>query len=302
MLGLDAMRLGLITPIVTRHPQNDAAWTEDAGPAELAKIAVAADRLGFHHLTCSEHVAISASAAPVRGSRYYDPLATFGFLAALTSRIRFVTHVLVLGYHHPLEIAKRYGTLDRLSGGRLVLGVGVGTLAEEFALLGAPFADRGARYEDALRALRAAFGRRAPSYSGTHHRFADVLVDPCGVQPDIEIWLGGRTPRSLRRALELGDGWDPFGLELEQLAALVGAARARRACRERTRPFTLVLPIDRLLDPTDPAERREFVDRALRYRDLGTGILNVRTRHRSLDHYLEQLDVLALEVCPLLAV
>jgi probable F420-dependent oxidoreductase len=301
MLGLDAMRLGLITPIVTRHPQNDAAWTEDAGPAELAKIAVAADRLGFHHLTCSEHVAIPASAAPVRGSRYYDPLATFGFLAALTSRIRFVTHVLVLGYHHPLEIAKRYGTLDRLSGGRLVLGVGVGTLAEEFALLGAPFADRGARYEDALRALRAAFGRRAPSYSGTHHRFADVLVDPCGVQPDVEIWLGGRTPRSLRRALELGDGWDPFGLELEQLAALVGSARARRAWRERTRPFTLVLPIDRLLDPTDPAERREFVDRALRYRDLGTGILNVRTRHRSLDHYLEQLDALAGDAMPLVA-
>jgi probable F420-dependent oxidoreductase len=295
------MRLGLVTPIVTRHPQNDAAWTEDAGPAELAKIAVAADRLGFHHLTCSEHVAIPMNAGPVRGSRYYDPLATFGFLAALTSRIRFVTHVLVLGYHHPLEIAKRYGTLDRMSGGRLVLGVGVGTLAEEFAVLGAPFADRGARYEDALRALRAAFGRRAPSYSGTHHRFTDVLIDPCGVQSDVEIWLGGRTARSLRRALELGDGWDPFGLELEQLAAMVEAARARRTWQERTRPFTLVLPIDRLLDPTHPAERREFVDRASRYRDLGTGILNVRTRHRGLDHYLEQLDVLAREVSPLLA-
>src|SRR4029453_13870248 len=291
------MRFGLITPIVTRHPQNDAAWTEDAGPAELARIAVAADRLGFHHLTCSEHVAIPVSAAPVRGSRYYDPLATFGFLAALTSRIRFVTHVLVLGYHHPLEIAKRYGTLDRLSGGRLVLGVGVGTLAEEFALLGASFGDRGVRYEDALRALRAAFGRPAPSYRGTHHRFEDVLIDPCGVQRDVEIWLGGRTARSLRRALELGDGWDPFGLELEQLAAsvgagrgggvgdgwepfgleleqlaaMVGAARARRAWQERTRPFTLVLPIDRLLDPTDAAERGELVDRAGGYRALGPG-------------------------------
>src|SRR4029453_6542582 len=171
------MRFGLITPIVTRHPQNDAPWAEDAGPDELARIAVAADRLGFHHLTCSEHVAIPVAAAPVRGARYYDPLATFGFLAGQTSRVRFVTHVLVLGYHHPLEIAKRYGTLDRLSGGRLVLGVGVGTLAEEFALLGAPFTDRGPRYEDALRALRAAFGRRAAADSGTHHLFAGVPVD-----------------------------------------------------------------------------------------------------------------------------
>ncbi len=293
------MRFGLITPIVTRHPQNDAPWTEDAGPPELARIAATADRLGFHHLTCSEHVAIPVAAAPVRGARYYDPLATFGFLAAQTAGIRFVTHVLILGYHHPLEIAKRYGTLDRLSGGRLVLGVGVGTLAEEFTLLGAPFADRGPRYEDALRALRAAFGRREPSYRGTHHRFDGMLVDPCGVQTDVPIWLGGRTPRSLRRALELGDGWDPFGLGLEQLATMVGEARARREWGERTRPFELVLPIDRLLDPADAAERQAFIDRAARYRDLGTTILNVRTRHTSLAHYLEQLDALAREVRPL---
>ena len=76
---------------------------------------------------------------------YWDPLATFGYLAARTERIRFATHVLVLAYHHPLEIAKRYGTLDRVSNGRVILGVGVGTLKEEFDLIGAPFDDRGPR-------------------------------------------------------------------------------------------------------------------------------------------------------------
>ena len=298
MLHQNAMRFGLVTPIVTRHPANDASWTEDAGPAELLEIAAAADRLGFHHLTCSEHVAIPAHVAPVRGARYYDPLATFGFLAARTTQIRLVTHVLVLGYHHPLEIAKRYGTLDRLSGGRLVLGVGVGTLAEEFALLDVPFADRGARYEDALRALRAAFGRREPSYAGTHYRFADVLVDPCGVQPDVPIWLGGRTARSLRRALAFGDGWDPFGLGLEQLGALLAKARGSHEWRERTRPFALVLPIDVQLDPLDPAERAQLAERSERYRALGTTVLNLRLRHRSAQHYLEQLEVVAHEVAP----
>ena len=292
------MRFGLVTPIVTRHPANDAAWTEDAGPTELLQIAAAADRLGFHHLTCSEHVAIPAHVAPVRGARYYDPLATFGFLAARTTQIRLVTHVLVLGYHHPLEIAKRYGTLDRLSGGRLVLGVGVGTLAEEFALLDVPFADRGARYEDALRALRAAFGRREPSYAGTHYRFADVLVDPCGVQPDVPIWLGGRTARSLRRALAFGDGWGPFGLGLEQLGALLAKARGSQEWRERTRPFALVLPIDVQLDPVDPAERSQLAERCEGYRALGTTVLNLRLRHRSAQHYLEQLEVVAREVAP----
>ena len=295
------MRFGLVTPIVTRHPQHDAAWTEAAGPEEIARIAVAADRLGYHHLTCSEHVAIPVDVAPVRGARYYDPLATFGFLAAQTSRIRFLTHVLVLGYHHPLEIAKRYGTLDRLCGGRLVLGVGVGTLAEEFALLGAEFTDRGERYEDALRALRASFGRRAPSYAGSHHRFDGVLVDPCGVQEEIPIWLGGRTRRSLRRALAFGDGWDPFGLSLDQLDAMLAAARRGREWEQRRSPFDLVLPIDRLLDPVDASDRDALVERCGRYRDLGTTVLNLRLRHRSLQHYLEQLDVVARDVMPRLA-
>jgi probable F420-dependent oxidoreductase len=295
------MQLGLVTPVVTRHPQNDAAWTEDAGPAELVRIATTADRLGFAHLTCSEHVAIPAGVVASRGARYYDPLATFAFLAAQTSRIRFVTHVLVLGYHHPLAIAKRYGTLDRLSGGRLVLGVGVGTLAEEFALLGAPFAERGPRYEDAIRALRAAFGRPRPAYQGTHYRFADLVVDPCGVQTDVPIWLGGRSARSLRRALELADGWDPFGLALPALEALLARAREGAAWAARRRPFELVLPLDHRLDPLDAGDRRHLVERLAQYRTLGATIVNLRFRHASLAQYLEQLEVVAAEVAPRVA-
>lgn len=295
------MRFGLVTPVLTCHPENDAAWTADAGPEEVAAIARAADRLGFHHVTCSEHVAIPRDVAPVRGARYYDPLATFGFLAAQTTRLRFVTHVLVLGYHHPLAIAKRYGTLDRVSGGRLVLGVGVGTLEEEFQLLGARFEGRGAAYEDALRALRAAFGRREPRYRGTHYAFDDVVVDPCGVQEHVPIWLGGRTPRSLRRALVFGDGWDPFGLGLDEIADVLARARGGREWRERTAPFELVLPLDQRFDPIRPDERRALRERAERYRDLGATVLNLRFRHESLAHYLSQLEVVTAEIAPTLA-
>src|SRR6266581_1744500 len=149
------MRVGVTTPVLSLLPRAHAKWEEDAGLSEVVEIAKALDRLGYHHLTCSEHVAIPAPVAAVRGGRYWDPLATFGYLAAHTSRIRLATHVLVLGYHHPLEIAKRYGTLDRVCRGRLVLGVGVGSLAEEFALLDAAFVDRGVRADDAMRALRA---------------------------------------------------------------------------------------------------------------------------------------------------
>lgn len=292
------MRFGLITPIVTRHPAHDNAWTEDAGPAELSQIALAADRLGYHHLTCSEHVAVPVAAAATRGTRYYDPLATFGFLAAQTTRLRFVTHVLVLGYHHPLAIAKRYGTLDRLSNGRLVLGVGVGTLAEEFALLGAEFSNRGAVYEDALGALRAAFGRREPSYAGSHFRFDGMIVDPCGVQPHVPIWLGGRTLRSLRRALTFGDGWDPFGLDLPALRDVLTRAQALPAWGERSTPFELVLPFDQRLDPTEATQRAQLAERLEAYRALGATVVNLRFAHHSLAQCLEQLDAFAAEIMP----
>ncbi|HVT20256.1 MAG TPA: TIGR03619 family F420-dependent LLM class oxidoreductase, partial [Mycobacteriales bacterium] len=163
-------------------PGGHARWEETATIEDVAVIAAACDRLGYDHLTCSEHIGVPASEAPRRGATYWDPLATLGYLAARTERIRLATNVLVLGYHHPLEIAKRYGTLDVVSGGRLVLGVGVGTLKEEFDLLGAPFDDRGERADDAMRALRAALSQREPSYSGTHYSFEGLVIDPCAVQ------------------------------------------------------------------------------------------------------------------------
>src|SRR5437764_15405088 len=124
------MRLGIITPVVLRRPHAHAPWEREAGIEEIAVIAEAADRLGYHHVTCSEHVAVPFSAGDMRGAAYWDPLSTFGYVAAKTTQIRLVTHVLVLGYHHPLEIAKRHGTPARDCHPRLVLGVGAGTPRE----------------------------------------------------------------------------------------------------------------------------------------------------------------------------
>ncbi len=121
------------------------------------------------------------------------------------------------------------------------------------------------------------------------------------MQARVPIWLGGRSPRSLRRALVFGDGWDPFGLDLDELERVVGAARASRAWQERTAPFDLVLPIDLAHDPTDAGEREAMIERLVRYRTLGTTIANLRFRHTSLAHYLDQLDVVAREVAPAVA-
>lgn len=200
------MKLGIATPVVTNVAGAPLEWERSAGIEEIGTVAETADRLGYHHMTCSEHIGLPSTETGRRGARYWDPLATFGYAAARTTHIRFATMTLVLGYHHPLAIVKRYGTLDHVSNGRVILGVGVGSLKEEFDLLGAPFDDRGARGDDALRALRAALPTNEPAYDGEFYSFAGLTVDPCAVQPYLPIWIGGRTRRSLRRAVTLADG------------------------------------------------------------------------------------------------
>jgi probable F420-dependent oxidoreductase len=279
------LRLGIVTPVLTMLPRAHARWEEDAPFSSVVAIVQEAERLGYHHVTCSEHVGVPVAVAEVRGARYYDPLATFGYLAACTSTIRFAVHVLVLGYHHPLAVAKRYGTLDVVSGGRLVLGVGVGSLEEEFALLGAPFADRGERADDAMRALRAALSEREPSYSGPYYDFSGFVVDPAARQTHVPMWVGGRSYRSLRRAMELGDGWAPFGLRTADLGAMLERARD-----EYARPIDMVLQNEHPFDPLGEPDRVR--EQLARFADIGTTHVNVRFVHHSHSHYLEQLQAM----------
>jgi probable F420-dependent oxidoreductase len=284
------MKLGIVTPVLTMLPRAHARWEETGTFADVVEIARAADRLGYHHLTCSEHVGIPTDVAETRGARYWDPLATFGYLAACTERIRLATHVLVLGYHHPLEIAKRYGTLDRVCDGRLILGVGVGSLAEEFAMLDAPFEDRGARADDAMRALRAALSQERPEYHGDYYDFDGFVVDPCAQQARVPLWVGGRTARSLRRAVELGDGWAPFGLRSGELREMVARARDTDAWVARDQPIELVLQNEHPLDPGEEPER--VAEQIGRLADAGATALNVRFVHHSVAHVCEQMEAL----------
>jgi probable F420-dependent oxidoreductase len=266
-------------------PGAHAKWEETGGIQDLARIAETADRLGYHHVTCSEHIGVPRTQAERRGATYWDPLSTFGYLAARTERIRFATNVLVLGYHHPLEIAKRYGTLDQISGGRLILGVGVGTLEEEFELLDAPFEDRGARADDALRALRKSLSEPEPAYEGDYFSFGGLIVAPHALQEHVPIWTGGRTMRSLRRAVALTDGWCPFGITARQ-------AHDWLSQLDHPPGFEVVLSPDRPLNPMEHPEAAKEALTALR--QAGATIALAHFVHHSLQHFLEQAEALAV--------
>ncbi|OBK13639.1 TIGR03619 family F420-dependent LLM class oxidoreductase [Mycobacterium asiaticum] len=278
------MKLAIATPVVTNIGGAAFTWEQDAGIEDIGRVAEVADRLGYHHLTCSEHIGIPSAEAGRRGSRYWDPLATLGYVSARTQQIRLVTMTLVLGYHHPLAIVKRYGTLDHVSGGRVILGVGVGTLKEEFDLLGAPFDDRGARADDALRALRAALPTNEPEYDGEYYSFSGLTVDPCALQSHMPIWIGGRTRRSLRRAVTLAEGWCPFGVS-------IATAGEWLKSWELPAGFEVVLPADAPLNPVQEPALTEDTLHSLAA--AGTTTLSARFVHESLEHYLEQVHALA---------
>ncbi len=285
------MKLGIVTPVLTLLPRAHATWEDTGTFADVVKIVQTADRLGFHHCTCSEHVAIPLDVAETRGGRYWDPLPTFGALSAVTANIHFATHVLVLGYHHPLAIAKRYGTLDEITEGRVILGVGVGSLREEFELLGVPFEDRGERADDAMRALRAALSRRVPEYHGSSFDFEGLVVEPHARQARVALWVGGRTARSLRRAVELGDGWVPFGLRTTELADMLTRARDTEAWSARAEPIEVLLQSEHPFDPI--GERERVAEQLSKFAGIGATGVNVRFVHHSPDHYCEQLAALA---------
>lgn len=272
------MKFGILTPIVFRPPGQFSPWEVSAGRSELVTVAEAADQLGYHHLTCSEHIGLPSRMVK-RGVTYWDPLATLSYLAARTQTIRLATHVLVLGYHHPLDIAKGYGTLDQLSAGRVILGVGVGSLREEFELLGAPFEERGMIADDSLRALRASWGKLRPQYNGSHFQFDDLIIDPHAVSTSVPIWVGGYSKRSLRRARDLANGWVPFGLEPQQVIEMLDAA-------EVPLDFSVVLNPP----PLDPIAEPDHVrDEVARWTAAGATVQNIVLRHRDASHCVEQL-------------
>jgi probable F420-dependent oxidoreductase len=293
-MSVGTARFGVGTPLVVVNPGSNS-WEQASTFKDAAVIARAADRLGYDFISCAEHIGVPSSEAGRRGVRYYDPLATFGYFSAITSRIRFATAVLVLAYHHPLEIAKRYGTLDVVSGGRLILGLGVGSLLQEFTLLGlggAEFAERGARADDALRALRACLGRNQPEYHGPHYDFSGLTIEPCALQPHIPFWIGGRSERSLRRAIALGDAWMPFGLSVHEMGAMIARAKDIGVLQNRQRPLDFVLPTPFHIDPL--GEPQKTVDSLNSLFAAGATKLTLGFVSTSVEHFVEQLEALAV--------
>lgn len=224
-----AVAYGMQLPVQSQSTLYTARWETESGPPELAAVAQAADESGFFYVGVCDHTAIPTRLAPTMSTTWYDTTATLGWLAAVTSHVRLLSHVLVLAQRHPLRAAKELCTIDRLSAGRLVVGVGAGHVEEEYDLLAGDFAHRGAHTDEAVAALALAFTEEFPDLPGPRWPVSGMGVGPRPVQnPRPPIWVGGSSPRAIRRTALLGDGWLPQGTPRSELAGQISQLLALR--------------------------------------------------------------------------
>jgi len=188
-------------------------------PDVLRRWALTVEGLGFYLLMMSDHIAVTPDVAQEYPAPFYEPFTTLSWLAGVTRRIRLGTTVLIVPYRHPLLIARMAANLNDLSGGRLVLGVGVGWARREFDALGVPFHERGRLTDEHLLAIRAAWQDEGDYRSG-----------------QIPLWIGGNSDAALRRAVRVGDAWHPLRFTPGWMAEAAGRLAASAAGQQRPQP------------------------------------------------------------------
>jgi probable F420-dependent oxidoreductase len=209
------MRFTLMFPM--RAVKHYETWRSDGDLGAVARIA---EQAGFDGFAMSEHPFPELGWLNAGGHHAFDPFVSLSFAAASTERMRLITYVLVAGYRNPYLAAKSVASLDVLSRGRLVVGMGAGYLQPEFQVLGADFAGRGKSLEEAIPAMRAAWAgtdHPGPLFPARGHRMLPAPAQAGGPP----LWIGGNSPAARRRAVSLADGWMPMG-QSREVAAITG--------------------------------------------------------------------------------
>lgn len=275
-------------------------WEADAGATELGAVARKADETGFFYIAVCDHVTVPPPLDQKMGDIWYDTIATLGWLAGITQNVRLLSHVYVVAYRHPLQTAKSFTTLDELSGGRAILGVGAGHVEAEFERLGVDFASRGAATDEAVDVIRSVF-------DGT---YPDAGIGPAPQQSPIPVWVGGNSKPALRRAATQGDGWLPQGMAKKDMPAAVAYLREHREAAGRGDEYIDIGAItgvyyvgepDWDVGPwttTGPAEK--IAEQIRSFAELGVNHAQIRFRNRSVDELLDQMDAFGADVAPLL--
>ncbi len=274
----------------------------------LVTFAREAEKRDITSLWVSDHVVIPRESAdyPAGGSfpippdvPYLEPVTALGAAAVCTSKARLGCSVFILGHRHPVVMAKMLASLDALSGGRLICGVGVGWWKHEMEILGAPFHARGRQADEILRVFKELWSAERPAFDGEFFRFRDIGFAPKPVQkPHPPIWVGGASPGAYRRVVALGDGWHAMSRTPAQFRDQL--AQVRQAAEKAGRDIgTIEISLRFNLDEALLAQGTQaVVDRLADYKRSGVGHVVVVFRREDLKRMLEILDLVAGTIRP----
>jgi probable F420-dependent oxidoreductase len=265
------MDYGIVLPHFGSFARKEAAH-------RIIAVAEAAESLGYSTVWAIDHLVLPAK---VEGGYAFNPLDPFlepitvlGALALRTSRIKLGTAVLVLPYRHPIYTAKALATVDVLSGGRLIAGVGAGWMEPEFAALGVPLAERGSRTNETIDALKALWTEDVPSYHGRHFQFSNIKAVPAPVQrPWPPILVGGMTKGALQRVVRRADGWIALGKSPAELRQPLETLR-EMAAKAGRRPEELQI----CMAPVSTPSLEQVLDDLPHYAELGVQHLYLSMR------------------------
>jgi probable F420-dependent oxidoreductase len=280
-----------------RCPNTDYLGFE-ASPEAIVASARKAEELGFDAIFANDHIIVDGSPRSAPWTNCYDPLVVLPCIAASTTGIRLGISVLIVPYRNPIATAKMLAAIDRISGGRLIAGVGVGWNEAEFAALGVPFHQRGARTNEYLRVWQACWGPDRVSFAGKFVQFSDMHVSPKPLQqPHPPFWSGGASDAALNRAARFADVWQPTPMPLADLVERMSALKKASDQIGRRQP-----PETRMSFRVDfgKATSAEIVGEIARYREAaGLDAFQINFHgNRDLDQLLGAMERFMHEVKP----
>jgi probable F420-dependent oxidoreductase len=296
------------------------------GPS-IIRFAQRADELGFESLWCGDHILLPTAGTdqyPYTEDGSFPRDASVGFLetltvlayaASVTHRIRLGSTVIILPYRNPVVQAKMFASLDVLSGGRAICGVGVGWLEKEFESLGVPYAERGPMSDEFLQMFQTLWTQEHPEFEGKYYQIHGMQFEPKPVQNPLPIWVGGHSRRAIRRTIQYGHAWHPTRQTPEYVAKHLPYLRqeAERAGRD---PDSITISLKRSLQITDiglsgevtfrsgnalVGTTQDIIDDAKRCQDIGIHQLTYDFRTDHIDEQLAIMEQLADRVVPAVA-
>jgi len=300
---------GMQLPVQSQSTIYAQPWESASGPDELAAVALACEAAGFFYVGVCDHTFIPERLAGAMSTTWYDTIATLGWLAGVTTEIRLLSHIYVIALRHPLRAAKEFATVDALSGGRVICGVGAGHVSEEFDHMGPDFDHRGPATDEAIVGLATALVDEFPVLDGPRWKASGLGLRPRPVQsPRPPIWTGGSSPAALRRTARFADGWLPqsLGPNVELLAELTRMRQEFRGGAPLdlggiadflyvgTPPSGLELPAGTVAGPPE-----QVADYLRPFAEAGVGQVQVRFPSRTAGELCDQIAAFGSSVIPL---